>query len=283
MPQNSKNKKGFVRVMRVKIVFAGGEAKVMSFSDSANVYDLLQEIKPHQRISVDKRILELNSFDPITPLEALGIRNLDTLHVRSQEAATEKGREFCIKEMPDDNSCLFRAVAFVTRTDGEPERQRQVVHDYILLNRLEWGKAELGEEPEEYVRWITQKNSWGGAIELAIFAQVYECEIACVDVATMRMLRFGEGKYQSRVFVVYSGIHYDAVFEKSENRTLFSVDDEEASQKVMDLVQVLNASHAYTDVSNFSIKCDVCGAALTGEKEAEKHAAEYKHYSFSEQ
>lgn len=230
-------------------------------------------------ITCDNRLLNLDTFDPVIPLQALGIRNLDTLHVSVRKVIQ---REFCIQKIPDDNSCLFTAIAFVTKSEDDPKVQRQLVHDHILVNRLQWNKAVLGEEPEEYARWITLKNSWGGAIELAIFSELYRCEICCFDVQTQRMLKFGEGNYAERVFVIYSGIHYDAIFEKEKMTTKFPLEDQEAVDKVMELVQVLNASHAYTDVANFTLNCDICGEHLRGEKEAETHATETKHFSFSE-
>ncbi|CAJ0639711.1 3451_t:CDS:2, partial [Entrophospora sp. SA101] len=61
-----------------------------------------------------------------------------------------------LREMADDNSCLFRAIDPVTYSD-------------IIL----------GKSRNEYCKWIAQKNSWGGAIE-----------IRSVDVGTGRIDKY---------------------------------------------------------------------------------------------
>lgn len=44
----------------------------------------------------------------------------------------------------------------------------------------------------DYTRTITGKNSWGGAIELAIFATYFQTEIVSIDVETLRPYHFGK-------------------------------------------------------------------------------------------
>lgn len=50
----------------------------------------------------------------------------------------------------------------------------------------------LGKPPSEYSHWIMKKESWGGAIELAIFSELFKIEIISVDVSTGRLDRFGK-------------------------------------------------------------------------------------------
>lgn len=81
--------------------------------------------------------------------------------------------------------------------------------------------------PEQYISTILKPNSWGGAIELSIFAKQcvltwtgsrfprlrrkltcflhsYQTEIASCDVATGRVDRYGEGQYNQRFSQIYS-------------------------------------------------------------------------------
>ena len=53
---------------------------------------------------------------------------------------------------------------------------------------------------------ILQRDTWGGAIELSVFAKHYKTEISSFDVATGRCDRFGGDQYDTRCLLVYSGI-----------------------------------------------------------------------------
>lgn len=71
--------------------------------------------------------------------------------------------------------------------------------------------------PANYIDAITKPNTWGGAIELTIFAAHYNTEIASIDVETGRVDHFNPPALDSgisptsmRCIVIYSGIHYDA-------------------------------------------------------------------------
>lgn len=53
---------------------------------------------------------------------------------------------------------------------------------------------------------------WGGAIELSILARHFAISIAALDVRSRRCDLYGEDQgYAERVFVIYDGIHYDAL------------------------------------------------------------------------
>jgi ubiquitin thioesterase OTU1 len=272
--------------MRIKAIFDGSlETKILTLGSSANVYDLLQEIENRENILHNGIVLHLSDYDPNTPLEALGLLNYDSIRVLKGTKPQKPERNFCIKEMPNDNSCLFRAVAFVTKTFAEPKPLRDLIAEYIWTNQHEYNSSILGENPLEYCGWIRGEDHWGGGIELAIFSRIYQVELTCFDVKTCSMIRFGTD-YPQRCFVVYSGIHYNAVYEeKASSRewiTKFDVDDLEAIEKVKELVNILKSSHEYTDVSDFFVKCDECGLTFKGEQEAQAHAFATKHNSFSE-
>lgn len=84
---------------------------------------------------------------------------------------------------------------------------RSLIVSTILSNPHQWTAAILGRSSAEYVETMKKVDTWGGAIELAIFSGVYRVEIVSIDVGTGRMDRFGEGEgYSDQVFLVYSGI-----------------------------------------------------------------------------
>ncbi|KAF9283563.1 ubiquitin-specific protease otu1, partial [Linnemannia elongata] len=115
-----------------------------------------------------------------------------------------------LREVEDDNSCLFNAIAYTLDPSMKSNVQglRQIVAKTIDANPDAYPDVVLGKE---YCEWIKKENSWGGAIELAIFSDHYKIEIDSIDVSTTRVDRFGEGQYSQRALVMYSGIHYDAV------------------------------------------------------------------------
>jgi ubiquitin thioesterase OTU1 len=60
-----------------------------------------------------------------------------------------------------------------------------------IRNSEVYSEAVLGMSKEAYIRTITGTRSWGGAIELAIFAEHFQTEIVSIDVETCRPYFFG--------------------------------------------------------------------------------------------
>jgi len=50
----------------------------------------------------------------------------------------------------------------------------------------------LGQENEDYCKWILNPKHWGGAIELSILAAHYGREIAAYDIQTKRCDVYGQ-------------------------------------------------------------------------------------------
>ena len=128
-----------------------------------------------------------------------------------------------LRQVPDDNSCLFRAVGLVLSPSSRDAAAslRQVVARAIEADPSgeSYGEAVLGRPPHEYVETILQPSSWGGAIELAVFARHFRSEIWSVDVQTGRVDRFGEGDgYEQFVLIVYSGIRASPPLPRSIGR-----------------------------------------------------------------
>ena len=110
-------------------------------------------------------------------------------------------------------------------------------------------------------------------------------EIAAVDVIHVQMFRFGEDMgYPRRIFLLYDGIHYDAVVAKlaTEEVTVFESSDVSTIESVMALARDANAKRQYTDTSKFTLRCAVCKVGVVGESGAIKHASETGHQNFVE-
>ncbi|ANB11400.1 Otu1p [Sugiyamaella lignohabitans] len=198
-----------------------------------------------------------------------------------------------LRVMEDDNSCMFRAVgyAFMRSLDSMFEL-RNIVAEAIRNDPFEYNDAILGRKSTEYINWILQQNSWGGAIELDILSKHFDVTICSLDVSTGRVDHFNPGKGQF-IIVIYSGIHYDTVamspFVEDQgtdelDTTVFTADEEGA--RVLDALSILGARlkelHYYTDTAGFSLRCKVCNTVVKGEKGATKHAESTGHVDFGE-
>ncbi|KAI9886652.1 MAG: hypothetical protein M1823_001566 [Watsoniomyces obsoletus] len=205
------------------------------------------------------------------------------------------GATLVLRIMPDDNSCLFRAVgAGVTGTVDSMIELRALIALSIQMEPDIYTAVVLEQSPDEYCKWIQTEYSWGGAIEMNILSQHFEVEICSIDVQTLRVDRFNEGR-PKRIIVVYSGVHYDAIamapsepphtvadLSPKYDEYCFNSEETIILDKAVELCRVLQSQHYYTDTAKFKIKCGVCGIRLEGESSAREHAAETGHQDFQE-
>lgn len=198
-----------------------------------------------------------------------------------------------LRVMEDDNSCLFRSVGYtVLKNLDAMFSLRNTVRETILNDPEQYSDVILGKKREVYMSWICQENSWGGAIELQILANHFDITICSLDVNSLRVDQFNPGK-DNFVIVVYSGIHYDAVClstteydtgKPEDDQTIFEGDMKgfEVLEALNELGKKLKNRHYYTDTNKFTLKCNICGQSLVGEKEATKHAVKTGHTDFGE-
>ncbi|KAJ5358093.1 Ovarian tumor otubain [Penicillium brevicompactum] len=210
-------------------------------------------------------------------------------------ASPEHAGTFVLRVMPDDNSCLFRAVGAAVMGDMDTMVElRSIIAGAIQSNPGEYSAAILGKKPDEYCTWIQNEDSWGGAIELKILSEYFNIEICSIDVQTLNLFQFNEGA-PTRCIVVYSGIHYDVLALSPSDppytranplafgdTKIFEAVDPVVLEKAKELCRVLQGKHYYTDTSGFTVRCNTCGGTFTGERGATKHAAETGHYDFGE-
>lgn len=200
------------------------------------------------------------------------------------------GGTLVLRVMPDDNSCLFRAISLAVLSDLDAVTElRSIVAETIQNDPITFNKAVLdNKDPDKYCRWIKSQDSWGGQVELLILSQHFGVEICSIDVQTLRVDRYNEGA-SKRCIVVYSGIHYDTIAlsfpGEPPEKDLKQFEDfikDEILPPAQELCKKLQEKHYYTDTAGFQLKCEDCGAKLVGEKGAQQHAAETGHYNFGE-
>ena len=302
--------------MKLRMRFEGdGSSRVIDLPEGATISMLLFQVNHIAnidaiRIGRDGPLLATS--DASKSLHELGVKNLDTLFVQLSSIGTspstlkdpspsssppenvstgEEEPRMVIRSIADDNSCLFNAVAYVLAFQPPltPSHLRTIVADCILSNPAHFNKTILEQSPEDYVQWILLDNSWGGAIELGILADWFGLQIASVDVQTGRVDLFGSEAARERVYVMYSGIHYDALalsagpsFPPDCDITRFDPNDSLAEIEAKHLAGEARKRHMYTDLARFTLKCSVCKEALVGERDARRHAKDTGHTDFVE-
>ncbi|KAF2814176.1 OTU-domain-containing protein [Mytilinidion resinicola] len=206
------------------------------------------------------------------------------------------GATVVLRVMPDDNSCLFRAISSAVLSDelDAMTELRSVVAQAIQSDPEKYNAVTLEQTPDEYCKWIQMESSWGGSIELTILSEQLGVEICSIDVENLHVYRFNEGQPR-RCIVVYSGVHYDTIAISPSDpphthadlgaeldQKVFDADADEILEAAVELCRKLQKGGYYTNTQKFSIKCNLCGWRGKGEKEAVKHATATGHSDFGE-
>eukprot|EP00096_Caligus_rogercresseyi_P007805 TRINITY_DN2588_c0_g1_i1.p1 TRINITY_DN2588_c0_g1~~TRINITY_DN2588_c0_g1_i1.p1 ORF type:complete len:286 (+),score=75.80 TRINITY_DN2588_c0_g1_i1:122-979(+) len=274
-----------------------GSAQTLSLEASVTLSQLMDKIGTSASQS---RILAGYPPKAITemdlPLSEVGVCSGDVLiweESKSSESSTSSSSSpptgsLHRKEVPSDNSCLFTSVNYCLSGIMDPskcELLRSVVAGTIMSKPGSYDAAILGKDPEDYMTWISDPNSWGGAIEAQILAEYFGIEVDVFDTQSGVLTRFGENlKPGQRALIIYDGIHYDPLYERigQENRTLFPVEESQILERAKAFVEKEKSAKKFTDVGNFSLKCEDCGTRLVGQKDAQAHAKATGHARFGE-
>ena len=239
---------------------------------------------------------------------ALGLASGDTVVVGLREGGGGAPRQqggagtsatMVRRVVPDDNSCLFNAVAYVmgeTRREirgGDSARLREAVVGVFRADPARYSEVMLGRPVAEYFEWIRHKGSWGGALELQALSKHFRRRIYAFDIQTLRVDRYGEEEdYAEAAFLIYDGIHYDALarafsetspVERDVTRFVVGSPAFAAAQAAaVDLVHRYHQEHAFTNTAGFTLRCGTCGEGVRGEVEALAHALKTGHTNFRE-
>jgi ubiquitin thioesterase OTU1 len=201
----------------------------------------------------------------------------------------ERGGSLVHRVMPDDNSCLFRAVASAVLPGMDAMNElRSIIAQEVQASPNEYSKVVLdNKDPDEYCRWIQTEDAWGGQIELVILSKHFDVEICSIDIKSSRIDRYNQGQ-PTRCILAYSGIHYDTIafsaFDSppEEDERVFPSSEDSILDAAVSLCQKLNKQGYYTDTAAMQIKCKDCGTLSTGEAGAAAHAAKTGHYNMEE-
>ncbi|KAJ1728992.1 ubiquitin-specific protease otu1 [Coemansia sp. Benny D160-2] len=204
-----------------------------------------------------------------------------------------KGGYLVRRVVPGDNSCLFTSLSNCLGHPGlSAGRLREIVSECIREDPEQFNEAMLGMPVNQYCEWIENSNNWGGGIEMAAISARYHVEVCSIDIKSLRIDRFGEGKYARRVVLLYSGTHYDYIahaasidspreFDQTEFETGFTSNDDDALlAAAITLAKKLNERHGFVSVSQPELKCGECGVFVRGEYNAKRHAVATQHKNY---
>ena len=240
-----------------------------------------------------KKIINNDELDNLT-LEELAIFDKEYLliELKEQENNNDEDKKEIIdyskysikkKDIPADNSCLFNAINFaINQNANSPEIIREIITAEIMSNPEEYNSAILGKKPEDYCKWILNKETWGGGIELSILSKFFHVQIGVADIQFITIEYFGN--YDKCIYLLYNNIHYD-VFYKEENGKItgvFNSNDAKVKQEIMDICMKLQNRDNFVDTKNFSLKCMQCGFLMKGQSEAIDHSKKTGHFNFCE-
>jgi len=123
---------------------------------------------------------------------------------------------------PGDGSCLFHSLAHGLGGGLRAEELRAQIADYIAANPeavvggnplKDWVLWDSGLDVQAYARTMRTGSRWGGALELAVCAQVRQASVHVYEARAggfARISTFGTGR--RAVNVNYGGrVHYDAL------------------------------------------------------------------------
>lgn len=254
---------------------------ITTLTGESNLAQLQQIIAEELKVACEEQTIlygfppkELCLDDPSVSLSSLNIKSGESFQVKVSGTVRKgivqgEGTDtvFTIpkntsghmakREMPGDNSCLFHSVAYtcLDRARNRADEMRQIAIKEVLAKPNVFTAQVLEQPPSSYVQWMQNPKVWGGAIELQVFSEHFETEIVSFDYKYLREDHFGAGKdFKKRVFLIYTGQHYDAMAwapygnaPESKDKVIFSTKDDYAWKRAKDYVETLHAEACKND------------------------------------
>jgi len=181
------------------------------------------------------------------------------------------------RTVPNDNSCLFYSIAYCCEgaeaSRSVEQRLRGVMRDNVLADPDPATRALfLGKPVDEYAEWIMNPHHWGGEPEIVALSEHYKVELAVVSCEMMSTIVYGEGASGGRIYILYTGSHYDPLvagaspdIPRSDERKIQPSGPSaelEASALAIAKQQVEDAARRASQKRVKKIKCGGCGALL---------------------
>ena len=191
----------------------------------------------------------------------------------------------CVRRsVPNDNSCLFYAVAYLVDgpdavSDATQKELRRVCADAATADPDPEARAVLlGSPVDEYAEWIQKPHNWGGEHEIIALANHFRRRI-CVVSADATLCYGDKGP---TIYILYTGTHYDPLVGLSDGaETPQFLDGAGAAFEAAarDIAVRHREKVARRDASEkiYRIRCCGCGAKLVDSDAFQAHCGEVEH------
>lgn len=144
------------------------------------------------------------------------------------DAGGDAGGQFILKTarvipQPGDGSCLFHSISYGLRGSNATDLRAQIA-DFIAKNPdlevagnpiRDWVLWDSGMDVKSYAKTMRTGSKWGGAVEIAVCAQLKGIGIHIYERGSKgfaRISTFGEDSSGNIVNIHYGGrVHYDAL------------------------------------------------------------------------
>jgi len=128
-----------------------------------------------------------------------------------------------VVRQPGDGSCLFHSLAYGLRCK-DASRLRADIAEFIAANPdvkvadnpiRDWVLWDSGLDHVSYARSMRSGSRWGGAVEIAVCAKIFQVGVDVYEKGHggfSRISAFGESAGKPPVSLLYGGrVHYDAL------------------------------------------------------------------------
>lgn len=200
-----------------------------------------------------------------------------------------------IREIDSDNSCLFNSIGYLQDKNSfnanTSQNLRNIISNYIKENSEKYNESFLNMKNEEYQNFITNKNNWGGAIEIQILSNILQIEICTFDIENLQTLFFGENEnYSEIIFLMYNGIHYNSLVLLPEGCNDFDFDitkfpiymKKSLTEKFFNIITKMNSENQFVNLNDMVIVCDDCKNIFSNQNQAILHQKNSGHCNFSQ-
>lgn len=200
--------------------------------------------------------------------------------------------EVSIHEVPADNSCLFHAIVHLIEplhsnsASLSPASLRESVAVCMRREPERWSNVTLaeGRTVEEYSMWITHPSSWGGFVDLIVLSEYFRVQISVISLESLYWTHYPDDatQYNSRIYLLYDGVHYDAVVGRSHGSEVrvFNSLDEAMLDRIYSMARELQMHRQDQESSIY--QCQECQEILFGQADVAKHSFDTCHCNFKE-
>jgi len=191
-----------------------------------------------------------------------------------------------------DNSCLFTALARLCENIvSEPQlkvaarKLRATCAAAVLADPDPATKAILlgHDSVEAYGQWITDDHHWGGEPEIVMLSAHYGVEIVVVSCEALNFLRYADGAPETRVYLLYTGQHYDPLLGEDGALRFMTADPSEVVEAREGSALVLARTHNREAAERAlekrvnKLKCCGCGMILDDAAAFQEHCGSVEH------